>query len=88
MLRRVEVPSMSRTNRRLRELRKQRNLSQGQLAMRVGVDRSYITKIEQGHRIPAVEVLERLATYFECPLEDLIGIIFEVSAKEAPAVHG
>jgi transcriptional regulator with XRE-family HTH domain len=79
---------MPRTNRRLRELRKQRNLSQGQLALRVGVDRSYITKIEQGHRIPAVEVLKRLAGYLGCPLEDLIGITFEVSTKEAPVVHG
>lgn len=79
---------MSRTNRRLRELREQRNLSQGQLAMRVGVDRSYITKIEQGHRIPAVEVLERLSTYLGCPIHDLIGVKFGERGKEEPVVLG
>ena len=59
---------------RLREFRMLRNLSQGQLAMRVGVDRSYITKIEQGHRTPAVGVLLRLAAYFGCAIDDLIGV--------------
>ena len=82
------MPPMSRTNRRLRELREQRKLSQGQLAMRVGVDRSYITKIEQGHRIPAVAVLERMATYFGCPMHDLIGIKIGERGKEEPVVQG
>jgi len=65
---------MKRTKSRLRELRMLRNLSQGQLAMRVGVDRSYITKIEQGHRTPAVGVLLRLAAYLGCAIDDLIGL--------------
>ena len=78
---------MKRNNSRLRELRQQRKLSQGQLAMRVGVHRSYIYKIEQGRRIPAVAVLERLATYFECPMHDLIGIKSKVSANVEPVVH-
>lgn len=56
--------------------------------MRVGVARSYITKIEQGHRTPAVEVLERLATYLGCPIQDLIKIKFRETAKEEPVVHG
>ncbi len=79
---------MKRTNSRLRELRQQRKLSQGQLAMRVGVHRSYIYKIEQGRRIPAVEVLARLANYFECPMQDLIGIKFRERGKEELVVHG
>ncbi len=79
---------MSRTNRRLRELREERKLSQGQLAMRVGVDRSYITKIERGHRIPAVEVLARLATYLGCPMHDLVGNKFGQGGKEEPVIHG
>ncbi len=78
---------MSRRNRRLRELREQRNLTQGQLAMRVGVERSYITKLEQGHRIPKVDVLVRLATFLGCPVEELIGINFGKRVKEEPVVH-
>ena len=41
--------------------------------MRVGVHRTHIHKIELGQRLPAVEVLARLATYFGCPMEELIG---------------
>jgi len=66
---------MSRTNRRLRELREQRQLSQGELAMRIGVDRTYINKLELGLRTPKVEVLMRLAAYFECPIEELIRVV-------------
>jgi len=64
---------MKRPKTRLRELRQQQNLSLGQLAMRVGVHRTHIHKIELGQRLPAVEVLARLATYFGCPMEELIG---------------
>lgn len=70
--------TMARTNTRLKELRQQRKLSLGQLAMRVGVHRSYIHKIEQGHQMPTVKVLARLARYLECPMEELIEIQADV----------
>ena len=57
---------------RLRELRERRKLTQGQLAMRIGVHRSYITKIEQGHRMPGRDLLFRLVRDFGCRVEDLI----------------
>ena len=81
---------MSRTNRRLRELRRQRKLSLGQLALRVGVHRSYIHKIEQGLQMPTVRVLVRLARYLECSMEELIEIQTEAkdTIKEESAVHG
>ena len=65
---------MIRAKSRLREFRMRRNLSQGQLAMQVGVDRSYITRIEQGRRTPAVGVLLRLAAFLGCAIDDLIGV--------------
>jgi transcriptional regulator with XRE-family HTH domain len=70
--------TMARTNTRIKELRQQRKLSLGQLAMRVGVHRSYIHKIEQGLQMPTVKVLARLARYLECPMEELIEIQAEV----------
>ena len=73
---------MKRAKTRLRELRQQRNLSLGQLALRVGVHRTHIHKIELGHRLPAVDVLVRLATYFGCPMEELIGVTIEDRAKK------
>lgn len=59
---------------RLRDLRESKKQSQGQLAMRLGLHRSYIAKIEQGHRVPTLDVLYRLAHHFGCRMEDLISL--------------
>ena len=57
---------------RLKDLRTERKLSQGQVAMRVGVHRSYIAKIEHGQRMPGRDLLFRLANIFGCRVDDLI----------------
>jgi transcriptional regulator with XRE-family HTH domain len=46
---------------RLRLLRKERNLSQGDMEKRTGLLRCYISRVENGHTIPAVETLEKMA---------------------------
>ena len=53
---------------RLKDLRTERKLSQGQVAMRVGVHRSYIAKIEHGQRMPGRDLLFRLANMFSLPV--------------------
>jgi len=53
---------------RLRELREQRNLSQGDITEAIGLPRSYISRIENGHAVPSVETLQRLATALDVPL--------------------
>ena len=45
----------------VRDLRHVRNLSQRQLAMRMGVPRTYISKIENGKAMPTLNSLDRLA---------------------------
>jgi transcriptional regulator with XRE-family HTH domain len=45
---------------RLRLLRKERNLSQGDIEKRTGLLRCYISRVENGHTIPAVETLEKI----------------------------
>jgi transcriptional regulator with XRE-family HTH domain len=47
---------------RIRELRKQRSLSQRGLASLMNVPRTYISKIETGRAIPSLASMERLAT--------------------------
>lgn len=47
--------------RAVREIRASRGLSQRQLAERMGVPRTYISKIENGKAIPTLSSLERLA---------------------------
>lgn len=51
--------------RAVRDLRNSRNLSQRQLAGRMNVPRTYISKIENGKAMPTLSSLERLATALE-----------------------
>lgn len=48
--------------RAVREIRASRNLSQRQLAERMSVPRTYISKIENGKAVPTLGSLERLAS--------------------------
>jgi len=52
---------------RLRELREERKLSQGDITEVIGLPRSYISRIENGHAIPSLETLQRLAAALDVP---------------------
>jgi transcriptional regulator with XRE-family HTH domain len=56
---------------RLRTLREQKNLSQGDIQKRTGLLRCYISRVENGHTVPAVETLEKMARALEVPLYQL-----------------
>jgi transcriptional regulator with XRE-family HTH domain len=56
---------------RLREMREAKNLSQGDIEKRTGLLRCYVSRVENGHTVPAVETLEKLARAFEVPLYQL-----------------
>ena len=53
---------------RLRELRESKKLSQGDIEKRTGLLRCYISRVENGHTLPAVQTLEKLARAMEIPL--------------------
>jgi transcriptional regulator with XRE-family HTH domain len=57
---------------RLRSLREQKELSQGDLEKRTGLLRCYISRVENGHTVPAVETLEKMARAMEMPLYQLL----------------
>jgi len=57
---------------RLRLLREQQNLSQGDIEKRTGLLRCYLSRVENGHTVPAVETLEKLARALEMPLYQLL----------------
>ena len=46
---------------RLRALREDKKFSQGDVEKRTGLLRCYISRIENGHTVPAVETLEKFA---------------------------
>src|SRR6266704_4873093 len=72
--------------RRLRELRKQKNISQRDLAARVGIDFTYLSKIEGGRSDPPSEVIiRRIAQVLEADEDELINLAGKVP-KDLKAV--
>ncbi|HEY2461424.1 MAG TPA: helix-turn-helix transcriptional regulator [Candidatus Acidoferrum sp.] len=53
---------------RIRQLREQKKLSQGDIEKHSGLLRAYISRVENGHTIPTITTLEKLAAAIECPL--------------------
>ena len=56
---------------RLRALREEKKLSQGDIEKRTGLLRCYISRVENGHTVPAIETLEKMARALEIPLYQL-----------------
>ena len=53
---------------RLRELRQGKKLSQGDIEEKTGLLRCYVSRVENGHTIPAIETLEKMARALEVPM--------------------
>lgn len=53
---------------RIRELREQKGLSQGDVEKATGLLRCYTSRVENGHTVPSLETLERFATALGVPL--------------------
>ena len=71
---------------RLRDLRKQKNLSQRDLAAQVGIDFTYLSKIEGGRLDPPSEVIiRRIAQVLEADEDELINLAGKVP-KDLKAV--
>ena len=56
---------------RLRALREEKKLSQGDIEKRTGLFRSYISRIEHNHSVPNMENLEKMARALEVPMYQL-----------------
>ncbi len=53
---------------KLKELRESKNLSQGDIEKRTGLLRCYISRVENGHTVPSVDTLEKMARALEVPM--------------------
>ncbi len=56
---------------RLQELRQARGLSQGDIEHRTELPRTFISRIENGHVVPTIQTLEKLARGLKTPLWQL-----------------
>ena len=53
---------------KLRQLREEKNLSQGDIEQKTGLFRCYTSRVENGYTVPSVETLEKFAGALEIPL--------------------
>lgn len=53
---------------RLKALREEKNMSQGEIERRTGLLRCYISRVENGHTVPAIATLEKMAQALEVPM--------------------
>lgn len=71
---------MTSIGKRIRNLRTERGLSQGDVSRSTGMGREYISRVEQGHVVPSVESVQRFAAALGVPVHELF--------REAPLEGG
>ena len=68
-------------------LREAKNLSQGDIEKRSGLLRCYVSRVENGHTVPSLETLEKLARAYEVPLYQIFYDGDEAPGPPAPPQH-
>ena len=53
---------------KIRRIREQKGISQGDIEKATGMLRGYISRVEHGHTVPSLETLERFAGALDIPL--------------------
>ena len=61
----------------VRELRIQKGVSQERMALDADIDRTYVGHIEKGTRNVSIEIVEKLATYFQISISELFRMVEE-----------
>jgi len=69
---------------RLKALREQKKMSQGDIEKRTGLLRCYLSRVENGHTVPSVDTLEKLAQALEIPLYRLFTDVEHVKKPNIP----
>lgn len=72
---------MSKFGERLKELREDKGLLNKDLAKAINVEPATITNWEKGNRSPKEDVLIKIADYFNCSLDYLLGRTDNKSSK-------
>ena len=69
---------------RLLQLRESRKLSQGDIEKRTGLLRCYISRVENGHTVPSIETLEKMARALDISLYQ---VFYDGDAPLTPVVQ-
>ena len=68
---------------RLREIRQLKSLTQGDIEKRTGLLRCYLSRVENGHTVPSLDTLEKIARALEVPLYQ---IFYEGNGSPKPLI--
>ena len=68
---------------RLRAIGEQKDLSQGDIEQRTSLKRCYVSRVENGHTVPSIETLEKLARALEVPMYQLF---YDGEQPEVPSL--
>lgn len=66
---------MQDLNKRLKALRIEKGVTQEQMARDTGITQAAISKWESSDTIPKLEFLVKLAKYFGCSIDYLVGVV-------------
>jgi DNA-binding XRE family transcriptional regulator len=58
--------------RKIRDFRERERLSTTELGQKVGASQTMIVHIETGIKQPSIALLQRIATFFRCKVDDLL----------------
>jgi transcriptional regulator with XRE-family HTH domain len=67
----------------IRGYRQQRGMSQGDIEKRTGLLRCYLSRVENGHTVPSLDTLQKIASALEIPLAQFFA---EDPIKEATGI--
>ncbi len=55
----------------IRAFRLQKGMSQGDIEKRTGLLRCYLSRVENGHTVPSIETLQKIASALDLPLSQM-----------------
>ena len=58
----------------IKNIRLAKGLSQGEMQKRTGILRSYLSRVENGHTVPSLATLQRLASAMGVALSDFFAV--------------
>jgi len=67
----------------IRGFRLQRGMSQGDIEKRTGLLRCYLSRVENGHTVPSLDTLQKIASALDLPLSQFFA---EDPVKDVPGV--
>src|SRR5271154_1624929 len=84
----ISAGGMMVIGERLKALREHKKMSQGDIEKRTGLLRAYISRVENGHTVPSIETLEKMARALEVPMDQLFYDGEKPPAPELPKIGG